>query len=183
MLDMKVEQRGIGGADNFTIFDAIIHNLNDNNISTGDIVIIGWSHPSRFRLEKNNKWLTIHNPQPIGGNLPINLIESYKFMDINTLEQIRANRLSPLYWDEVINWSRLLKIAFKLKGIKFLFWSPFVLGKDNTLKKQLLPDDWYIGTDIDRLHNETNRIIDDSHFSETGHKKLADILYQKIVSK
>jgi hypothetical protein len=180
MLDMDVEQRGKGGSDNFTIFDTIIHNLNDNNISTGDIVIIGWSSPTRFRLEKNNGWITIHNP---GGNLPINLIESYKFMDINTLEQIIVNRTHSLYWDEVINWSRLLKIAFELKGIKVLFWSPFVLGTDKNLKKQLLPDDWYIGTDIDRLYNETNRIIDDSHFSETGHKKLADILYQKIVSK
>ena len=171
MLDMKANQKGIGGADNFTIFDYIIHNLNDNNITTGDIVIIGWSSPTRFRLEKNNQWVTLHMPQN----------NQHQFIDVNTIQQILINRMHSLYWDEVINWSRLLKIAFQLKGIKFLFWSPFVLGTDSNLKNQLLPDDWYIGTDIDRVYNETNRIIDDPHFSEEGHKVLADILYKKIV--
>lgn len=179
MLSTDVTQCGIGGADNGTIFDSIISNIPTMN--TDDIVIIGWSHPSRFRLEKNNKWLTIHNPQPIGGGLPMNLIESYKFMDINTIEQIRVNRMSPLYWDEIVGWSTLLTTLFHLKGIKVIFWSPFVLCTDMYLKKQLLPKDWYIGTPLNRVKDETDGIINDAHFSELGHSKLADILYEKII--
>jgi hypothetical protein len=181
MLSTDVTQCGIGGADNHTIFDSIITNI--PNMTTGDTIVIGWSHPSRFRLVKNNKWLTIHNPQPIGGGLPMQLIEAYKFMDINTIEQIRVNRMSRLYWDEIIGWSTLLTTLFHLKGIKVIFWSPFVLCTDIHLNKQLLPKDWYIGTPLNRLKDETAGLINDAHFSELGHSKLADIIYEKIVSK
>lgn len=182
MLDMKVEQRGIGGASNFFIFDYIIHTLNDNNITTGDIVIIGWSSPTRFRIESNNNWVTIHQPQP--NDLPPNYIRKNiqnKFISNNTIDEILVNRMHSLYWDEVINWSRLLKITFELKGVKVLFWSPFVLGTDSNLKKQLLPNDWYIGTSLNRLSDDTNGVINDKHFSEEGHQKLAHILYEKII--
>jgi len=181
MLDMKIEQKGIGGADNFTIFDTIIHNLNDNYIHSGDIVIIGWSSPTRFRVERNNEWVTLHNPQPNNGPTPDKIKNNqHKFIDINTIQQILVNRTHSLYWDEVINWSRLLKIAFELKGIKVIFWSPFVLGTDMNLKKQLLPKDWYINTSLNRLKEDTNGVIDDQHFSEEAHQKLAEILYKKI---
>jgi len=180
-LDMKANQLGIGGADNYTIFDNIINNI--DTMVSGDIVIIGWSHPSRFRLEKNNKWHTIYDPNPMIDNLPTHLSELYKFIDVNTIQQIRINRMHSLYWDEVINWSKLLTTLFELKNIKIIFWTPFVLCKDVTLKKQLLPDDWYIGSSLNRLDVDTNGIIDDSHFSEESHKKLADILYEKIILK
>lgn len=169
MLDTNVTQLGCGGTDNNTIFDSIITNI--DSINTGDIVIIGWTDPSRFRLEKNNKWTTIRNLE----------LESHKFIDINTLEQIRINRMSRLYWDEIVNWSKLLSNIFNLKEVKVIFWSPFVLCTDIHLKKQLLPKDWYIGTLLNRLHDETNGIINDAHFSEIGHKELADIFYNKLI--
>jgi len=181
MLEMGVEQRGIGGADNFTIFDSIIDTLNHSDITTGDIVVVGWSSPTRFRVERNNEWVTLHMPEKGNGPTPDKIKNNqHRFIDINTIQQILVNRTSSLYWDEVINWSRLLKIAFELKGIKVIFWSPFVLGTDMMLKKQLLPKDWYIGTSLNRLNKETNGVIDDPHFSEEAHYKLAGILYEKI---
>jgi hypothetical protein len=180
MLDMNVQQLGIGGADNFTMFDNIINNI--DTITTGDVVIIGWSNPSRFRLEKNNKWITIYTP-PEDSILPTHLTESYKFIDITTLEQIRVNRMSRLYWDEIVGWSKLLTTTFQLKGVRVIFWTPFVLCPDIFLKKQLLPNDWYIGTALTRLNVETKGVIDDPHFSEEAHQKLSEIIYQKIVSK
>lgn len=181
MLGMGVNQLGIGGLDNYTIFDNVINNI--DSMVSGDIVIIGWSHPSRFRLEKNDKWLTIHDPAPRLANLPTHLVEFYKFIDINTIQQIRVNRMHSLYWDEVVNWSKLLTTLFELKGINVIFWSPFVLCKDRMLKKALVPDDWYIGIDLNRLDKDTNGVINDSHFSEESHYKLAQILYQKIIDK
>ncbi len=171
LLNTDVTHYGIGGVDNNTIFDCIIDNV--DSIATNDIVIIGWTEPSRFRLEKNNKWTTIRNSD---SNL-----ESYKFIDTNTLQQIRVNRMSRLYWDEIVNWSKLLSTIFKLKGIKVIFWSPFALCTDIHLKKQLLPNDWYIGTLLNRLQDETNGVINDAHFSESGHKELANIFYNKLI--
>jgi hypothetical protein len=178
MLNMDVKGLGIGGADNFTIFDCIINNI--DYIATGDIVIIGWSSPTRFRLEKNNEWITILTP-PEDSILPIHLIESYKFVDANTLQQIRVNRMSPLYWDEVVTWSKLITTTLELKGVKVIFWSPFVLlCTDFLRKKPLLPNDWYIGTALTSLNVETKGVIHDAHFSEEAHQQLADILYKKI---
>jgi hypothetical protein len=169
LLNTDVKQCGIGGVDNNTIFECIIDKI--DTITTNDVVIIGWTEPSRFRVEKNNKWNTIRNLE----------LESHKFIDINTLEQIRINRMSRLYWDEIINWSKLLSNIFELKGIKVIFWSPFALRTDIHLKKQLLPKDWYVGTSLNRLREETNNVINDDHFSESGHKELADIFYNKII--
>lgn len=170
LLNTDVKQCGIGGVDNNTIFDCIIDNI--DSITTNDIVIVGWTEPSRFRLEKNNKWITIRNSN--------SNVESYKFIDNNTLQQIRVNRMSRLYWDEIVNWSKLLSNIFNLKGVKVIFWSPFALCADIHLKKQLLPKDWYIGTLLNRLQDETNGTINDAHFSEFGHKELADIFYKKL---
>jgi hypothetical protein len=179
MLGMRVNQLGIGGADNYTIFDNIINNIDD--MVSGDIVIIGWSHPPRFRVEKNDKWVTCYLPQKGDTNLVKK--NKHTFIDITTIEQIAVNRMHSLYWDEVINWSKLLTTLFELKNIKVIFWTPFVLCKDVMLKKQLLPDDWYIGSSLNRLDVDTNGVIDDSHFSEESHQKLADILYEKIILK
>jgi hypothetical protein len=173
MLSTDVTQCGTSGADNYTIFDSIIANISFMN--TDDIVVIGWSHPSRFRLEIDNKWISVRSIQ--------SELELYKFVDVNTLQQIGANRMSRLYWDEIIGWSTLLSTLFHLKGIKVIFWSPFALRTDIFLKKQLVPKDWYIGTLLERLRDETAGVIDDTHFSELGHKELADIIYKKILSK
>ena len=171
MLNTDVIQLGVGGLDNNTIFDSIITNM--DTITSGDIVIIGWSHPSRFRLEKNNKWVTIRHVK--------SELELHKFIDTNTLEQLCVNRMSGLYWGEIVNWSKLLTTIFELKGIKVIFWSPFALRTDIHLKKQLLPKDWYVGTSLNRLREETNNVINDDHFSESGHKELADIFYNKLI--
>lgn len=171
MLSIDVTQCGTSGADNYTIFDSIISNI--PNMNTDDIVVIGWSHPSRFRLEIDNKWVSIRNIQ--------SELELYKFVDVKTLQQISVNRMSRLYWDEIIGWSTLLTTLFNLKGIRVIFWSPFALRTDIHLKKQLVPKDWYIGTLLERLRDETAGVIDDTHFSEAGHKELADILYKKII--
>lgn len=171
MLSTDVTQCGTSGADNYTIFDSIINNI--PYMTTDDIVVIGWSHPSRFRLEKNNKWISVRNVQ--------SELETYKFVDVKTLQQISVNRMSRLYWDEVIGWSTLLTTLFHLKGIRVIFWSPFTLTIDTNFKK--LPKDWHIGTLLERLRDETSGVIDDTHFSESGHKELADIIYKKILSK
>ena len=171
LLNTDVNQCGIGGVDNNTIFECIINNI--DTITTNDIVIIGWTDPSRFRVEKNNKWVTIRHVK--------SELELHKFIDTNTLEQLCVNRMSGLYWDEIVNWSKLLTNIFELKGIKVIFWSPFALRTDIHLKKQLLPKDWYIGTSLNRLREETNNVINDDHFSESGHKELADIFYNKLI--
>lgn len=180
MLSTDVTQCGIGGADNHTIFDSIINNIPSMN--TDDIVIIGWSHPSRLRVERNNQWVTLCMPES-GDVPPPNLIPNnqHKFIDINTIQQMLVNRIHPLYWDETIGWSTLLTTLFQLKGIKVFFWSPFGLCKDIMLKKQLLPNDWYIGTPLTRLKFATNGVINDNHFCEEAHQKLAEILYEKII--
>jgi lysophospholipase L1-like esterase len=162
MLNYELKNLGMGGSDNYTIFETFCKNINE--IKVGDIVIIGWSDVGRFRLSnKNGHWLSII---PNHSN-----VSSYaKHITESTVNEILVNRTADIYVDEVNNWINLIKKS--LNGVKLVNWSTFNFGKINGI--------FIHNTIIETISKETNNEVEDQHFSEKGQMKLAEIIVNII---
>ena len=163
-LQIKHINLAIGGADNYTILDSIINVI--HSISADDIIIIGWSDTIRFRVvNKDNAFTTI---RPNSTKKPIAELSK------STLIELTINRDSSRYIDELNNYIKLINFSFKKN--KVIHWSPFVHLKDRILstKKSLI--------NLEMVSQETNGIVDDSHFSENAHYKLAEYFFDTINS-
>ena len=145
---------GKGGSDNYTIFHTFISSL--SQIQKDDIVIIGWTDISRFRLvDDNGGWRTfIANFQ--------NDKSKFRFITDQTIKEILVNRKAIQYYDEINNYIDLIN-HFN-KDWKFLSWSTY----NNGMIKGL-----YIN-DSEMILQETKGQINDAHFSEFGHINLAN---------
>ena len=159
-LNFELVNLGKGGSNNYSIFESFIKNI--ENIKKDDIVILGWSEVTRYRLaNKYNKWVSFvpnfdHN-----------------FMNIenisrNTAEEILVNRQSKVYIDEVNIWIKFLK--YVIKDFKIINWSTFNDGEI----------DGVFVTGVERILDETNGDTIDGHFSEKGQMELAEILIREI---
>jgi hypothetical protein len=153
-----------GGTDNYTIFETICDNV--DNITSNDLIIVGWSNPSRFRIiVESNSWETI---------IP-NFFN--KEFDINEIDCLAAQCVyrneSPQPLFEIYKWMKLLK---KMFGKRIVFWSPFLTEKADII----CPNDFI---KVSSIKADTNGLIDDCHYDELTHKNLAKLLldfYNKI---
>lgn len=159
-LGLEVYHLAKGGADNDTIFESVYQSA--PLINKGDIVIIGWSFIGRFRLaNKNKKFISIIP------NFKIN--ESLGFISQNTIEEIIVNRSLPMWVTELYNRAGFLNWLFR--DMKIIQWTPFL---DSTNSKLFSP------LNIDRILIETNKEIEDGHYSERGHIQLSEIFLELI---
>jgi hypothetical protein len=170
LLDVELVNTAMGGADNYTILNTLCDSI--DKIKDDDIIIIGWSSPTRFRLVTDslspNGWKSILPNCPEVG---------FKLISRDSMEQVLINRQSSeLYWKEITSWSKLINKTFK--NNKVIQFSPFAY------KGLSVPFDWIIGEhNIEDIKRETNDLIKDSHYSENGHKHLSKILYDRIIGK
>ena len=160
LLKIKVTNLAIPGCDNYTMFHSYIKNI--ENIKKDDIVIMGWSEVTRFRLaNKLNTWTSMVS------NFDNNLLYMENISN-QTIMEICVNRLSDVYISEINIWINFIKKT--IKNFKVINWSTFNQGKiDGIFVKE-----------IEQITNETNGIIKDAHFSEKGQKQLSEILLSKI---
>jgi hypothetical protein len=158
-----ITNRGKGGADNYTIFDSIIKEL--SNILPNDILIVNWSSIIRSRAILDNHFVSLH----IQGKPDIPNLSN------ESIQEVLVNRNSPLFVDEVMGWTKLLKHTFK--DNKLIFWSPFpeFWGSD-------LIDGVYITDNCSpySIKGETKGKVDDGHPSEKGCIGLANMFYNII---
>ena len=161
-LDYNLENCGINGADNSTIFEMFCKKI--NQIKNDDVIIFGWSEPVRFRIiNQFDKWKTA---------IP-NFKDSYLNIDnisVSTIEEIMVNRDHKLVTDEINNWINL--INFSLKDNTIIHWTSF--------NKNI--NSFYYQT-TETIKNETDGLIDDLHFSEDGQKHLSNIIENLIRGK
>jgi len=144
-----------GGSDNYTIFETFCENV--YKFVENDIVIIGWSDVSRFRLSNSGgKWTSI---VPNYANNIANITN----VNQNTINEILVNRCSFLYFEEINNWLNVIEKA--TQGIKLITWTTF-----NNRKLKCL----YINEEIEKIYTETKGEIKDAHFSELGHLMVAE---------
>lgn len=158
-LGLKLNNLGIGGSDNYSIFQSFCDI--SHKIKRDDFVIFGWSSPLRFRLVNRwNGWKTVF-PNHTSNHIGIDGIS------INTLNEILINRDNLKYVEEVNSWISLINNF--LVNIKHVHWS-----LDNGIHS-------YRITNLETIEIETNRKIPDRHFSENGQFELSQILITKLM--
>lgn len=162
-LNLELVNLSINGADNYSIFEKICEA--SLNIKPGDIVIIGWSRRTRFRVIKPNSnwWRSIIKVD--------NKHEIDEYISKQSISEIMINRESKLYSDEVNNWINLLNITFKNNTFINWTWCRY----DYELNAINLPD-------ISTISEESNGEHINAHYGETGHKQLSDV-FLNIIEK
>lgn len=157
-LDIELKNLGVGGYDNYSIFQSVCDSAKD--IKSNDIIIIGWSAVSRFRLvSKSNVWIPIMPKWSYEKN--------FEFVSQSSIEEIIVNRESELYKDEVRSWIKILTHAFPNNIVINWDW----------VSDGVAPN--YFGN-LMNIRRETNGLIDDGHYSEEGQIQLANELLSMI---
>lgn len=168
-LQLRLHNLSISATDNYSIFDTIIDSI--DMISENDIVIIGWTSTLRFRLiDKSNKFNTIRPSDSIDSST-LSHSKEYDSISINTINEILINRDNDLYQYELNRFIKIINKSLNTKNI--IHWSPFQsthhiihIHKINVLQ------------DLELIKEETNGEINDTHYSENGHKDLAKYFYK-----
>jgi hypothetical protein len=153
-LNMVHMNHARAGYDNYSILQKICEHSNE--IKPNDLIIIGWTTPLRFRIINNsNEWVSMHQPFP-------------KDFNETLLNDILINRLDNIakYADEVNSWIKLIYLTFKTN--KIIQWSWDISSKLNV--------NYFNG--FETITQETNNQVRDGHYSENGHKELANKLIE-----
>jgi hypothetical protein len=158
MLNYKIKNLAKGGNSNYQIFQDFCDV--SSQISENDVVIICWGLITKFRTVWNNNF---KNNYPTKGGFWDNVIED------------REN----IKWsDEIYSWENLILNYAKCKKFKIYFWC----GEEKNLvkNKQITTIQSLIRLGCKTMNDDTNGLINDSHFSVDGHKQLALIFYNLI---
>lgn len=158
------------GSDNYSIFENFCKAVND--INEDDIVIIGWTETTRFRLfsEKSNSFKYI-NVWDIKKNLD--------FLDVSekTIEETIINRDNKRWSKEVYNWMKVIDRLSKVIKFKIYHWSFFIDFPDMYIINEMLE----LGAES--IGHETNGEVSDWHFGEKGHIVQAEYFKNLILNK
>lgn len=145
--------------NNSSIFQCLCDNI--NKIEKNSLVIIHWTPFVRFRMIDNNMWK----------NFTPNNIDFDDLQDIskNTINEILINRLDLEYEKEIYSWESIIKKA--LKDCFLIFVYPDYYGNIKTFTK--IDFNGIINhLEIERISQETNKLIRDNHYSENGHRQM-----------
>lgn len=157
-LSLIKKNMGIGGCDNYTIFESICKNIGE--IKENDFVIIGWSSQVRFRLvTKNDTWVTLRP----GDNHNISLFDH---LSDQTINEILLNRDSYRFAHEIDAWIKIINKALPNNDI--IHWTPFG-GAITTCE--------FIRCVT--VSEESKGAVDDGHYGEIGHRELSEIFKTK----
>jgi hypothetical protein len=164
-MNLPYNNFGRNGSDNYTILDSIIEQM--EKIKDGDIIIINWTSPIRYRVADGNKFRSI---------IVEGIDKTIENLSPQSLEEFALNRSSTLWVNEINNWMKLLKKLFLNNQI--IFWSPFTefynqkgILKNISLREKL------------SIYRETNEKINDYHMGENGCKEFTEIIYNYINKK
>jgi hypothetical protein len=163
-LNLILINRALSGIDNHTIFENVVKDL--DKIQIDDVVIINWTSTLRFRII--NKWDMFSSIIP----------NDYKYngkhytISSDTLDDMIVMRDSVKYMDEVNHFIKIINKV--LPNNKIIHWTPF--DNDCNINADTI-------SHLERIWDETNKEVNDYHFSETGHLELSRILYNRLVSQ
>jgi hypothetical protein len=160
-MEIKLVNMGKGGSDNYSIFQSICDSV--HNIKSDDIILVGWSSTTRFRLvNKLNSWKHIIPNFDRNQRTLENISQS-------TIDEILVNRTHNLYIEEVRSWLKLLNYTFSNNTI--IHWSALEYTAAHNYFRNL-----------PTIRLETNGEIDDNHYCEEGHIQLANE-FMKMLSE
>lgn len=160
------------GNSNDEIFHSFIEVMGE--IVEGDVVIVNWTYPNRFRIaDENNKFEKIM--------IQAGCKSPNRFVSEKSLEEIGVNRnSSTIYYKEVSNYTKVIK---KICGEKIcsVFWYFSDLSREeNDENIKSFFDDVISLHNYETLTIETLGVMHDNHYSEDGHKELANDLLEII---
>jgi hypothetical protein len=162
--------RAIGGTDNYTIFDSIIDVI--NSISEKDIIIIGWSSTTRFRIVNNDNLFVTIRPGFIDDTNYFG--KSKTPISESSLLELIVNRDSSNYIDELNNYIKLINFSFP--NNKIIHWSPFPLDKNG------LNVTFPYSNKYETISKESAGLVIDAHYGENGHLELSKTIIDVIDS-
>lgn len=150
-LDMELQNESEPGIGNESILDRIILKL--DKIKQDDLVVIGWSSPTRWRYVDGKTWVDVVSPED----------ESH-YLESKTLEEISTNRLNPLYESELCNRVELINRVLTQPNNKFVYhWTWYPIQPYNLIHR----------IRGERIKDETKNELIDNHFSANSHKVLS----------
>lgn len=161
----ELRNYGMGSWDNYSIFESFCKVINE--IKSDDVIIFGWSSPERFRIVGNDGyWKQMAPSYEKNGDIKHSLSD-------NTIDELFVNRMNRKYSEEINHWINLINFTFK--SIPIIHWTPFVSEVNSH---------YFCG--FETIRDETNGLIDDGHFSESGQVELAnkiEFVYNKLTNK
>lgn len=154
-LELEVIHLAVGGSDNDTIFETILKHA--PSIKKEDIVIIGWSSVERFRVGNlENRFVTI---------IPnFRLHHTLSFLSESTIDEMLVNRTLPTYKEEL--YQRIIFLNWLFRDMKLIQWTPFLYDKIRIYG--------FTSDTVSTILKETKGEIWDGHYSEPGHRYIAD---------
>jgi hypothetical protein len=193
MFNMEVENKGMGGSSNDHIFGAFCDSCED--ISKGDIVVVGWTQLARFWVGTYDK-----RQEPafmsVMPNMTTNVDVNSTHMTSETLDFLLVERTHPLYIQEIYDRENLMVELAKYKGFELFFWSSdgeiiYNESKEFKNKKRYLCAESTGGAlnylirkkGAKTVEMETKNQIPDVHFGEIGHQVQAEVFYKEISTK
>lgn len=207
-LNMKMNNRAIGGMSNSEIFQTICKHSDE--FKKEDIVIINWTYPNRFRwvvwMEKLKcyEWKRM-GAHPMDGSV----------ISEQTRNDIALNKILPPYIEEVYEYEKLINEYSKSKNFEVFFWSADVDIINNLPPERLNDRKYILHEQINKLPleitnphigiarnemkrtifdtfyeygaltiaEETNWEVLDNHLGETGHIVQSELFYKYITEK
>ena len=145
-MDYEILTKGI--FDNYKMIELFVDNM--DRFNEGDIISFGWTATARIRFvdESTNQWEVI-NSRGMKGDV-------FKGMTVSTLSEIAVNRDHELYTKELIKWTKL--ISRSLPNVSIIHWT----WTNNSYFR------------YETISNETEKKLNDLHWSENGHRQFAD---------
>ena len=116
-LNIDLENHGIGGCSNQTIFDTFLRCV--SQIKPNDYVIFNWTDPGRFRIASEANFFNDVTGNPI--HPPQNDDVSNK-----TTSEIAINRSTySIYWTEIDNYIKIIKMVLKNNIFHWTWVGPY----------------------------------------------------------
>ena len=168
-LELELVNLGMGGSDNYTIFETLYHNMHKMDRES-DVIFVGLTDHTRFRVAQEKDGNEYFRSVSVGGaNDNLNVSKE-------ALDEVLVNRMSHLFVREFEIKMNIYKQL--LSGYNIYFWCLFdglreVKGIINTMKLGYL----YKKGNISTINLETDGKISDGHIGEKGNALLAELLY------
>lgn len=165
--------------DNESIFETIIDVI--DKIEEGDMVIVGWAplHRTRFINWINNCW-NIYNITDDNNDM-----FEKGFLSAKSLEQIAVNKDHRLQKEYLEKLQKLIKFALKKNEVIFWQWDYInrlivKLEFDGNMSNSIANK---FASGMETITEETNGVVEDSHWSENGHEKFASWFIENYKNK
>lgn len=172
-LNLNLFNYGIGGAGNDFIFEEFCEKSDE--LRKGDTLIIEWSYHTRV---------------------------NFKFdVENDIYDKIRVGRNQDYYKNQFLKFEKVIDNLCKHIGVNVFYWSGdwdviYRLPKEKLYNRKYLLCDKVVYNDYEQytpfttvfelggqtIKMETNGLIDDLHFGESGHRIMADLFYDHIIN-